>query len=173
MNSQHINQIKAELLLDSGGWGVRGDPRVPPAVPLQQTLKRYKNHHAREKSYGESCYSVLLGSVTKLKNQPSILFAFLKEAVFEVKSKPSKGSGIGVITCFSSGGSLLHSLPNILVISGNGTSGLFARSCSRRSFMNRTYPVRGDLGALLSRRGFFLFLPLDQPPRLLLCYKTK
>lgn len=41
-------------------------------------------------------------------------------------------------TCFSSGGSLLHSLPNILVISGKGTSGRSARSCSRLSFMKRT-----------------------------------
>lgn len=55
------------------------------------------------------------------------------------------------------------------MISGKGTSGLFARSCSLRSFMNRTYPVRGDFGALLSLRGFFLFLPLAQPPRLVLC----
>lgn len=67
-----------------------------------------------------------------------------------------------VLTCFSSGGSLLHSLPSILVISGKGTSGLSALSCSRRSFINRTYPVNGALGALLSFIGFFLFLPLVQ-----------
>lgn len=67
-----------------------------------------------------------------------------------------------VLTCFSSGGSLLHSFPSILVISGKGTSGLSALSCSRRSFMKRTYPVNGALGALLSFSGFFLLLPLVQ-----------
>lgn len=82
-------------------------------------------------------------------------------------------SQTSLLTCFSSGGSLLHSLPSILVISGKGTSGRSARSCSRLSFMKRTYPVRGALGALLSFIGFFLFLPLVQLPRRGFCQKTK
>lgn len=140
--------------------------------PCSRPWKSIKTTVLRKSAMKEGpCYSGLLGIMTKQKNQLSLLFAFLAYYFWDI-IKLSKRSGIET-TCFSSGGSLLHSLPNILVISGNGTSGLFARSCSRRSFMNRTYPVRGDLGALLSRRGFFLFLPLDQPPRLLLCYKIK
>lgn len=123
-------------------------------------------HEQRMEAEGEVRWALSLGTP---QGQAPILPLFF----WQRESIPNRWRGEAAITCFSSGGSLLHSLPNILVISGKGTSGLFARSCSRRSFMKRTYPVRGDFGALLSRRGFFRFLPLDHPPRLLLCYKTE
>ena len=62
-------------------------------------------------------------------------------------------------TCFCWEGSWLHIFPRIFVTSWKGRSWFSARTFSRCSFRNLTYPVRGALGAFMSLSGFFLFFP--------------